>query len=206
MIKINQYCLNLAGIAFLAFLLSSCASVETNIESSEQLSQAAESADGTLVFGKVRWIYNGEELDVGVGLSSNVVELQMYPMGSDKRIIGRIGEGGRFAWTMSPGHYHVPAANFVSPMFSSRGNFVGYTYLEFDVPDVDDPVYLGTLMLETEYTRHLFTWDATLKASIVDDCEADCEDRLADLGLPVDTLRVNLIRFDSRLSSLRSGE
>ena len=196
--------LAIAGILLLVALVSGCASVEKNIESSQQLGQEIESADATLVFGKIRWIYNGEELDVGKGLSSNIVEMQIYREASDKRIIGRVGDGGRFAWSMLPGHYHIPAVNFVSPMFSSRGNFVGRTFLEFDVLDVGGPVYLGTVILETEYTKKLFTWDAMTKASIEDDCESDCEERLADLGLPVESLRVELIRFDSRLAGLLS--
>lgn len=188
----------------LVALTSGCETVASNIDTEQELGQAVSAGEGVVVFGKVRWVFNDEELEIGTGIFSNVIELQMYPKGSDIRKIGKVGKGGEFTWVLAPGTYYVPAVNFLKQAFSSQGNFIGYTMMHFEVPETGGPAYLGTLVFETTYESHLFTYDAVTKSSIEDDCESDCAARLVALGLPEDELSVSLIELGPPLSDALS--
>lgn len=194
--------LGIAATVLVLALVSGCASVETNIESEQQVARAVSGSDTTLVFGKIRWINNENEMEIGTGLSTHSLSLQMYTDASEGRTIGRVGDGGQFAWSLAPGKYRIPAVDFVGPLFGGPGDFTGRTFLEFDVPGDQGPVYIGTLIIETEYKKKFLTWEANTKTETVNDCDSDCAERLAAFGLPEKPLHISLARLDSRLSGL----
>ena len=180
--------------------LAGCGSVAPNIESQQELAKAMANPDVVVVFGKVRWINNGEELEIGTGMFSNIVELQMYPEGSDDRTIAKVGDGGDFTWPMQPGSYFIPAVNFMDNAFSDVGNFIGYTYLTFEVPEGKGPTYIGTLIFETEYKSKFLTYESSVVSRTADDCESECQERLKALGLPSDSLQVSLIQVGPQVA------
>ena len=54
--------------------LPACGTVPS-VESQQELAVASEDSDNVLVFGKVRWVQNGQEIKVGKNLFGNIIEL-----------------------------------------------------------------------------------------------------------------------------------
>lgn len=184
------------AVAGLMAVSAGCGTTAPNIESQEELAEAMSEEGGVVVFGRVRWIKNGEELEIGGGILGNLVELHVYPAGSDDQIIASVGAGGQFSWVLQPGVYRIPMISFIHRMNS----YLGVSFIRFTVPAEGQASYAGTLTIETSYeTGWLGAKMSIDRFSVAEECEADCGAMLAQLGLPDDAAEVGLMEFDPEM-------
>ncbi len=164
-----------------------------HIDSPEKLAQALDKMNGVVVFGRVRWIQDGEELRLGKSMFGNVIEFQMYRAGSKKRMIAKVGPNGYFTWVLRPGHYRVPVINFMS----KSKPFLGQAFLHLVVPDHQEVTYTGTLKIKTGgkagRNRRIEEY------SVSDDCAADCPIVTGKLSLSDELVGVSLLQLDQRV-------
>ena len=172
--------------------LPACGTVPS-VESQQELAVASEDSDNVLVFGKVRWVQNGQEIKVGKNLFGNIIEFQVYPAATRRRQIARVGENGQFSWALPPGEHHVPAIN----LSSGASSFVVPVFIHLIVPEDCEASYAGTLTLETTLKQGWLGADSTLdRMSVADDCDEMCASMLEKLGLPASAARVSLLQPD----------
>ncbi|MEJ2274201.1 MAG: hypothetical protein P8Y01_06455 [Woeseiaceae bacterium] len=105
------------------------------------------------------------------------------------------GSDGQFTWYLAPGDYHVSAVSF-----SNRGERVEPDVsLNFSVAPDAGAVYIGTISLETSFDYGYFGTDARLSgASVQNDCNAECTERLRVLDLSNGDLVVSMLHRPGR--------
>lgn len=178
--------------------LAGCASTAKNIGSGETLDEAVSAATDTVVFGKFRLVRNGQEIRLGEGIFANSATLELQKSGSDGRIVGEVGRDGEFAWALEPGSYSMSSIGF-----SFRGEKVeSQTSFSFAVSADHRASYVGTITLEATFDSGYHGTTGTVdRITVRNDCEAECEKRLAELGLPAGAATASLFHWEGRIAS-----
>ena len=147
------------------------------------------------VIGKFELIRNGAQVDVGEGFFANHATLLFSRQGEGEEIVGTVGSDGQFTWYLAPGDYHVSAVSF-----SNRGERVEPDVsLNFSVAPDAGAVYIGTISLETSFDNGYFGTDARLSgATVQNDCNAECANRLRELDLSNGDLVVSMLHRPGR--------
>ena len=90
--------------AIILLFLATCSTTTGNIDDTTEWETAAQQADRSVVFGRIRWIENGEEIKIGQG---DFVKMSLRPdlvcMEDKQRIQGSVDAEGHFAWSLKPG-------------------------------------------------------------------------------------------------------
>jgi hypothetical protein len=168
---------------------------QQSVKSAEELSEVKKGASAVVVFGRVRWLENGEEA-IGTA-AGKTVTLGLYDIGQDKYIDGRVGSDGLFSWVLEPGEYHVLSTQFHYLMSAQ----LGPAYFHLSVPEGQGPVYTGTLTIETTLKSSWTGWKLSVdRFSMSNDCEDDCPTVLARLDLSADTMQVSLLQYDEQIA------
>jgi len=178
--------------------LSGCATTAKSIESSAEL--AAASAGEHVAFGKFRLVRNGYETKLGKGIFANSAVLYLYQTGDSDEIIGKVGMGGEFAWSLQPGSYQVSSIDF-----NNRGEKISLnTDFKFAVSADHPASYLGTMTLETTLDNGYYGVNGTVdRYTVTDDCAKECSRRLSQLGLSMEDATVALMQEQSQLARTR---
>ena len=184
-----------AGILAAAGLAGCAAGIEkTGAESGA----AALAADESLVVGKFRLIRNGAEVPLGDGVFSNTATLYLYKDGVRKKIAGRVGDGGTFAWPLAAGNYEISHVGF--GFQGQRHN--APTNLVFTVTEGREASYIGTIAMEvTMDTGYMGTLGSLDRFRISDECATDCSRLLSTTGLSSDDLGMSLAHWHYQTAS-----
>ena len=183
----NRHRIVLCTTVLTALGLSACSTM-TSIESGDQLADAAPGEP--VVFGKFRLVRNGNEANLGTGPFANRAMLHMVNGKDSREIVGQVGDDGEFAWTLAPGRYSLTAIDF-----DSRGEReTADTNFTFTVPADRKAVYIGSITLEATFESGYYGLNGTVDDyRVTNDCAADCEGRLAKLGLSMNDMAVELL-------------
>lgn len=177
--------------------LAGCASTARNIDSGEVLDRASSAATEGIVFGKFRLVRNGQEIQLGDGIFANSATLHLQKSDNGREIVGEVGRDGEFAWALAPGVYRMSSIGF-----SFRGEKVeSQTNFSFAVSADHRASYVGTVTLEATFHSGYHGTSGTVdRITVRNDCEAGCEKRLAELGLPSAAVTASLFHWDERIA------
>ena len=177
--------------------LAGCASTARNIESGETLQKASSAVTDTVVFGKFRLVRNGQEVRLGEGIFANSATLHLHKSGSNREIVGEVGRNGEFAWALAPGSYRMSSIGF-----SFRGEKVeSQTNFNFSLSADHPASYVGTVTLEATFDSGYHGTSGTVdRITVRNDCEAECESRLEELGLASGAVTASLFHWDERIA------
>ena len=181
--------------------MSACSITADSIDSSEELLAAEAFSEGKhVVFGKFTLLQNGREARLGEGPLTNSAVLHLDQADDEQSIAGRVGEDGEFAWALQPGIYRVSGIDFYS-----RGDRIALdTDFAFLVSEDYAANYIGTITLETTIDAGYYGVSGTVERYILsNDCAADCDDRLAKLGLSDDSVGIALLQHGGQLAGTR---
>ncbi|MEO1203303.1 MAG: hypothetical protein AAFX10_11380 [Pseudomonadota bacterium] len=189
-----------AILLIVSIAVSGCATSARSIDSGEELSKAGMTSQEALVFGKFALQRNGENVKLSNTLFGNPATLHLVSNETDERIIGTLGQDGEFAWALTPGDYTVASVSFMN-----RGEkFKPDADYRFTVAAGGEPVYIGTITLESTFESGYFGLNGTVDSYRIDNhCEADCADRLTRLGLSSSELTVALMTPQDSLTDAR---
>ncbi|MDJ0908093.1 MAG: hypothetical protein QNI99_02800 [Woeseiaceae bacterium] len=168
------------------------------IDSGDALTEASTESTSTLVFGKFELVRNGHSASLGNGLFSSSATLHVDAADGSRAIVGQVGDGGTFEFSLQPGEYRVTSIGF-----HNRGEKVETDVsLAFSVPKGSNAVYIGTLTLETVFDSGYYGLNGAVEDfTVSDDCRTDCAERLTQLDLSTDAAIVALMRADSHVAS-----
>ncbi|MHC4450654.1 MAG: hypothetical protein ACYS0E_11055 [Planctomycetota bacterium] len=173
-----------------------CASTG-NIDEASELSEEAAREDRSIVFGRVRWIQDGEAKEIG----DSYFEMQLTPhllrMEDKKRIEAEVDSGGHFVWSLEPGTYLMHMLIYRDP-WAGAAQLV--PKVAFAVPENGKVYYVGTLRATYEMKRDfLGTPRGPVYFSVMDERREE-EQRLRDeLGLEAPLVTSSVMRHDDRL-------
>ena len=186
-----------AGCLFAVAGLSGCATASKSIESGEELARASETGADTVVFGKLRLISNGKEVELGEGIFAKSATLQLRQPGAGQEIQGKVGREGEFAWVLEPGYYSVSSIGL-----KYHGETVEpQTNFRFSVSADHKASYVGTITLEASFDPGYFGLRAMVdRYTVKNECAANCERRLAQLGLSGEAATVSLAHWEERMA------
>lgn len=174
----RKICLKLAVFftALTGFSSSALAANDANSDEHAMLN----ASDPVLVFGKFRLLKNGNKTKLSDGFSGNSAWIRLYQADTREELSIKVGEDGEFSRELAPGEYYV-----MSIAFRHHGQTVEpETNFMFDVSGAHEANYIGTITLEAKFTSGYYGMQGEFERFIIsNDCAADCEDRLADLGL-----------------------
>jgi hypothetical protein len=178
----------LVGVVSVAGL-SGCATNARTVTSAEDLAAASMTGSETVVIGKFRLLRNGYEARLGNGFFATSAKLHVNRDGNPQEIVGEVGRDGQFVWILEPGNYRIS-----SIAFDNRGDSVEpVTNFAFTVADGADATYIGTITMEATFESGYYGLSGTVdRYAVIDDCAADCDARLAALGLSRDRAVVSL--------------
>ena len=192
--------LNVTKIACLiaAAGLAGCASTAKNIDSGAVLERASSAVTDGIVFGKFRLVRNGQEIRLGDGIFANSATLHLQKSDGGREIVGEVGRDGKFAWSLAPGVYRMSSIGF-----SFRGEKVeSQTSFSFAVSADHRASYVGTVALEATFHSGYHGTSGTVdRITVTNDCEAECEQRLAELGLPSEAVTASLFHWEGHVAS-----
>jgi len=184
-----------AGILAAAGLAGCAAGIE---KSAAESGDAALAANESLVVGKFRLIRNGADVPLGDGVFSNTATLYLYKDGVGKKIAGRVGDGGEFAWPLAAGNYEISHVGF--GFQGERHN--APTNLVFTVTEGREASYIGTIAMEvTLDTGYLGTFGSLDRFWISNDCATDCSRMLSATGLSSADLGMSLAHWHYQTAS-----
>jgi len=183
----------LIAAAVVAAIALSCFSYRPtqSIESADALALVLEGRDGVVVFGRVRWIENGQEVGIGTTTPARSVELHLRNLGNRRWTFASVGPDGYFTWVLMPGEYEVPWIR----LMDGEDSCIRDVDIRIVVPETRRAGYLGTLAVHTRHETHWLGWhEVTIEEyGLWNDCPADCERMLARLGLPEGSARMNFM-------------
>ena len=182
----------------LALGLSGCATTATSIDSGDELAAAAAGTSDAVAFGKFRLVRNGREANIGGGIFASAAKLHFYQTDTDREIVGKVGKDGEFAWVLEPGTYQLSNIDF-----HNRGEKVALrTDFTFSVAADTRASYVGTVTLETSLDNGYYGVNGTVdRYTVTDDCAAECDSRLSQLGLSTADMSISLMQQQSQVAS-----
>lgn len=183
-----------------AAVFSGCAVTVQSIDHADQLAQAADVTAEKVVFGKFRLVRNGEEVEFGDSVFANSAKLHMYQDGTDQEIVGKVGRDGEFAWALEPGDYTLS-----SIAFKHRGETIEpATNFAFTVSADHDASYVGTITLEATFNSGYYGTSGVIERFYIkDDCAADCDKMLGELGMATTATASSLLHWETQVASTR---
>ena len=98
-------------LAILLLFLAACSTTVGNIDDAAEWAKAAatttttERTDRSIVFGRARWIENGEEKEIGNNYFKMGLRPDLVRMEGKQRIQASVDKGGHFVWSLEPGTY-----------------------------------------------------------------------------------------------------
>ena len=183
------------GSVALAMTLAGC-STTASLENGDDLAKSVNGSE-TVIFGKLRLVRNGANVDLSDGMFATTATLQLDNASRDHSIVGKVGKDGEFAWALYPGEYRVTSIGH-----DNRGQHVKTdTGLVLTVPAGEDAVYVGTITVEAsfEYGMHVPRGEVE-QFRINNDCATDCAARLESLGMSGDDMTVSLVTEQYQLA------
>ena len=148
--------------------LSGCLAVE-NIETPAEVVAASSSADSSIVYGRVKWVENGNEIGLehkdmfGQRLQRVVPRLKRAEDNSTVTV--ELDNAGHFVWSLQKGTYIIDKLQVNIPGYGS-GYFV--PKVAFKVPDNGKSYYIGTLRADAVVDADFWGTDGVAKFSIED--------------------------------------
>lgn len=139
----------------------------SNIKDNSGLKQARSSGEASVVFGRLKWVENGTEVQLGKGMFGTFVVPELLRMDDNYRATGELDNNGYFAWQLPPGIYVMDTVTY-------RGH--GRSYIIFPkavflVADKRKTYYVGTLRFEVSLKEGPFTPELGEVKSRVEDRE-----------------------------------
>ena len=147
-------------------------------------------AGNPVVFGKLELVKNDERVSIGDGFLANAPVIYLEREDTGKRVLGKIGVDGEFAWRLAPGDYRVSKISF-----HNHGQRVETRFRQrFTVDQDSELVYIGTIKLVTRFFAGYHGVDGVVGYSVRNDCPRDCSTRLEGLGMTEAKPYVALLR------------
>ncbi len=157
----------------------------------------------TLVVGRVAWIRNGGAVEIGDSDSGDCLTIGLHDTADDRAFSASVGRGGYFMWHLPPGEYHLSSLAFRY----RASTFLGRAGFHVSVPATADPVYIGTLAVDTTMQPGLLGWKAEIhRFAVTEECVSDCEFILSQLGRSQDPVQIALMQIDEVLFTSRLWE
>lgn len=186
-----------------ALILASGCNGDANIRGDDVDARMHAGAGDTLVVGRVAWIRNGEAVGIGDRDSGDGVTIGLHDTADDRSIDASVGSGGYFMWRLPPGEYHLSSLTFRY----RASTFLGRAGFHLSVPATEDPVYVGTLAVDTTMQPGLFGWKAEIhRFAVTEEWISDCEFILSQLGRSQDPVQIALLQIDEVLFTSRLWE
>ena len=150
-----------------------------------------------VVFGQFRLLKNGSEVKLGEGFFSNVAALRLYRPEDQEDFTGRVEEDGEFAFKLAPGEYYL-----MSITFKHQGETIEpETNYVINVSPGIEAAYIGTITLETTFGGGYHGMKGSFDRFIVsNECAADCNRRMADLGIAGAPMEVALPQWQEQVA------
>jgi|GEM_PF-1594852 len=184
--------------AIILLFLATCSTTTGNIDDTTEWETAAQQADRSIVFGRIRWIENGEEVKIGQG---DFVKMSLRPdlvcMEDKQRIQGSIDAEGHFAWSLKPGTYLMHRLVY-RDMWS--GAHIIVPKVAFAVPAAGQVYYIGTLQGDFAKKRDfLGTVGGGVRFSVQSERYEEEARLRAKCGLKGRSIQASMMRHDDRL-------
>lgn len=176
--------------------LSGCTEVQS-IETTEELQNAAMSDETSIVFGRVKWIENGEELDLkGSNFFGKPVVPRLRRVEDNSIVTVELDNAGHFAWSLSKGTYIIDKIQRSSPKFGSA--FL-IPKVAFRVPENGRNYYIGTLQANAVAESSFWGVEGNAKFSIADEMRSEYAYLRQKLGSSVSDIQRSLMVQDENL-------
>ena len=130
-------------------LLAGCETAET-ADTPEALAAARQRTDRATVFGRLRWIENGEERRIEQSMFGWSVTPRLRRLGDGAVMNTEIDPGGHFVWSLPAGAYRIDRINYRDPW---SGNYFVSPGVTFRAPENGRTYYVGTLRVEARTER-----------------------------------------------------
>ena len=177
--------------------VSSSAMADSAAQAAQRAERASQGIQRATVFGRFRLLKNGNEIRLGDGYFSNFAALRLYRPADQEEFTGRVEADGEFAFDLAPGEYYL-----MSVAFRHRGETIEpETNFVINVSPDYAATYVGTLTLETTFSSGYAGMQGTFDRFVVsNDCAADCNRRLASLGLGNEGMTVDLPEWKDQVA------
>ena len=183
------------GFFWISLALIGCATTVTNIETTDKLNQIEKGS--SIVFGQIKWLENGENKDIGEKFLAMSVTPHLMEMENQKRIIGKVNDGGQFVWSLAPGKYFIYKMEYRDPW---SGSYFIVPKVAFDVPRSGKVYYIGTLRCEFKPKRDLIGGlYGGVKFSILDEDGINFSNFQERFGITSKEIEKSLMIHDLRL-------
>lgn len=183
------------ALALAPALLTACAATTRNID---RMAAASLPSDEAVVIGRLVVIKDGREVTYSNGPLTSNAKLQLTDARHGTTVRAEVGPGGEFAWPLHPELYRIDAIEIVA-----RGQRLVFpTYLSFAASGDTSATYVGTITLEVDIDSGYYGIEARPESMTVqNDCQADCEAILADLGFGRNDIGIALAQPDVALAT-----
>lgn len=186
---------SLIALAIAPALLTACAATTQNVD---RMAAASLPSDETVVIGRLVVIKDGQEMTYSDGPLTSNTRLQLTDARHGTTVRAEVGTGGEFAWPLHPELYRINAIEIIA-----RGQRLVFpTYLSFAASRDMSATYVGTITLEVDIDSGYYGIEAKPESMTVhNDCRADCEAILADLGFDSGDIGIALAQPDVALAT-----
>ena len=185
--------------ASLMIFLSGCSTVQ-NIETAAEAQAAAGSADRSIVYGRVRWIENGQEPNLEsenfLGERIQRVTPRLKRAEDNSTVIVELDNAGHFVWSLQAGTYIIDMLSVTVPGYEA-GFFV--PKVAFQVPENGSSYYIGTLRADAVVDADFWGTDGSAKFSVVDEMRSENAYARKKLGSSFSTGRKSLMVQNDKL-------
>lgn len=157
----------------------------------------SETHSRVVVFGKFQLYKNGVETELGDGFFSNTAALNLYRPADQEEMTVKVGENGEFSRQLAPGDYYL-----VGIEFKHRGETVEpETNYVFTVPADAPTSYMGTIAMHATFNGGYMGIDGKIDRFVLtDDCRAECDGILSNLGMAGADMSSSLPVWESQLA------
>jgi len=184
-------------LAIILLVLTACSTTTDNIDDATEWAQATERTDRSIVFGRIRWIENGEEKEIGDSYFKMGLRPDLIRMEDKQRIQASVDNGGHFVWSLEPGTYLMHRIVYWDTW---SGSTVIVPKVAFSVPKAGQIYYLGTLRSDFTKKRDLIGGvGGSLQFSVQSERYEEEARLRKECGLETRAVTSNLMRHDERL-------
>lgn len=186
----------LTGLAATAGIALSGCETADHIDTTAEMATATTSSDTSIVFGRVRWIENGQERQMDQSMMGWSIQPRLRRLEDGTMIHGKVDPGGRFRWSLPPGTYVMDRINYRDPM---TGQYFIVPQVGFSVPRGGAIFYAGTLRAQADVERGFFGVDGATQFSVQDEFSAELHAFKAEVGSIPGTVEESLMVQDDTL-------
>lgn len=153
--------------------LSGCLAVE-NIDTQTAAQTASASADRSIVYGRLKWVENGQEPDLEgddmFGQRVQRVVPRLKRAEDNTTVTVELDNAGHFVWSLQEGTYIIDKMQLSIPGYGS-GFFV--PKVAFTVPENGKSYYIGTLRADAMVDANFWGTDGAARFSIEDEMRSE---------------------------------